>query len=686
MPGSNVTPEELPCDTLGTILESITDGLIVVDRNWRYRYVNRSAERLLASRREDLLGRTIWDAFPPLSNSHVEREYRRAVAEGVSVHFEYYYEPLASWFDIRAYPSPEGLTVYLQVINERKAAQQGLEARARQQAAVARMGLEVLRSRDFDHILDEVVRVVAETLDVEYAKVLKLIPDRDELLLQAGVGWKPGSVGKVVIPGSENSQAGFTLRQREPVIMIDIETETRFRGPELLIDHDVVSGMSVVIEGPREPFGILGAHTTRSRTFSQDDANFLQAMANLVAGVAERQKMEGALRVSEERFRELAENIREVLWMMAPDGGLVYVNPAYKEVWGRSVQSLYADPNSWQESVHLDDRARVEAARAGLPRGDFDVEFRIIRPDGSERWIHDRAFPVRDARGQIVRVVGIAEDITERHLATQSTLRLVEERAARTAAQAAVEARDETLAIVSHDLRTPLQAILGGVSMLQMPDMTASERDGHLNVIERNVERARRLLEDLLQFSSIQAGQLSLERGPVDVTRLLRDVEEMFMDLAAQRQIQLKRDGVVGVTVFADEHRLFQVLCNLVDNALKHTPSPGAITLACRVNDHNVELSVTDTGPGIPEDTLLHVFEWYWQASREKAAGAGLGLAVAKGIVQAHGGRIWAESRLGKGTTFRLRIPQPAPSGEEPSLRATPFRGSAGRSTDATPR
>ncbi|MEJ2215164.1 MAG: PAS domain S-box protein [Gemmatimonadota bacterium] len=686
MPDSNVLPKgQVPDGALGAILESITDGLIVVDRSWRYRYINRSAERLLARNRDELLGRTIWEAFPPLSNSDVEREYRRALKEGVSVHFEYYYDPLESWFDIRAYPSAQGLTIYLQVINERKAAVQTLQTRARQQAAVARMGLEVLGSGHVDRLLDDVVRVVAETLDVEYAKVLKLLPDRNELLLQAGVGWKPGSVGRVVIPGGENSQAGFTLRQREPVVVSDLQAETRFRGPALLLDHGVVSGMSVVIEGRDRPFGILAAHTRQRRTFSDDDANFLQAMANLLAEVVERQAMEAALRSSEEQFRELAENIREVLWMMTPGGELQYVNPAYETVWGRPVEGLYEDAISWQTAVHPDDRARVEAAYPGLSRGDFDVEFRIVRPDGSERWIHDRAFPVRDGNGRIVRVVGIAEDITERRLATENALRLAEERTALAAAQAAVRARDETLAVVSHDLRAPLQAILGAVAVLQEKELSPASRDHHLSVIERAVEGARRLLGDLLQVSSIEAGHVKLERNHVDVNRILQDVHEMFLDVARQREVRLRYERCRGVTAFADERRLSQVLTNLVDNALKHTPARGSVALKCTVRGDMVEVSVTDSGPGIPADVLPHVFEWYWRASHEQAAGAGIGLAVSRGIVEAHGGRIWAETEPGAGTTIRLTLPIVAEGTRHADLDAPLPRQVAGNVVEGSP-
>lgn len=654
---SVVPPQVGPGMLPDEIVEGVADGVIVVDGDWRYRYVNAAAERFVGKTRRDLLGRTIWEAFPALLGSDVEREYRRALADGVQVHFEYFYDPLDSWFDIRADPSADGLAIHLRVINERKALEQGLAARVRQQEAIAGMGQQILRAGRVEDLLEEVARVVAEMLDVEYAKVLRLLPDGRDFVLEAGWGWTAG-VGQVIVPGNDDSQAGFTLRQGGSVVVTDLPTETRFHGPALLVDHGVKSGMSVVIEGLAKPYGILGAHTTRRRTFSQHDVNFLQAMANLVAEAVERQAAAAALRSSEEQFRELAENIREVLWMQDPRSGeLLYANPAYEEVWGRSVQSVYDDSASWREAIHPDDRAAVEAALPDLVDGEFNMDFRVVRPDGTERWIHDHAFPVRGPDGRVMRVVGIAEDVTERREAMDAALRLAEERAAHAADQAALEARDRTLAVVAHDLRTPLQAILGCASLLQEPPGSPAGRQSPMEIIRRSVKRALRLLDDLLDVSRIQGGHMVLERQEVALQALFRDVRHTFLEGARQRGVQLSSGACQGAAVRADEQRLFQVLCNLVDNALKHTAEGDSITLGCAAVGDMVELSVADTGPGIPADELPHLFEWYWQAPRERAVGAGIGLAVAKGVVEAHGGRIWVDSGPGRGTVFRLTVP-----------------------------
>ena len=171
-----------------------------------------------------------------------------------------------------------------------------LRARERQQAAIARLGQEALAGTDLSSLLDDAVRLVANTLDVEFAKVLEVLPGKDDLLLRAGVGWTEGLVGHAIIQGGADSQAGYTLQSSTPVIVEDLRTEARFQGPPLLCDHGVVSGISVIIAGHPRPFGVLGAHTRRKRRFNVDDVNFVQSVANVLAMAIDRMRTEDALR------------------------------------------------------------------------------------------------------------------------------------------------------------------------------------------------------------------------------------------------------------------------------------------------------------------------------------------------------------------------------------------------------
>ncbi|MFQ5956630.1 MAG: EAL domain-containing protein [Candidatus Brocadiales bacterium] len=181
------------------------------------------------------------------------------------------------------------LTRSIRYAIERKRTEDALKARAQQQAAVAKVGQRALAGIDLQTLMDEIATVVANTLGVAYCKVLELLPDSKALLLRAGVGWKEGYVGHATVGADTDSQAGYTLLSNEPVIVKDLRTETRFSGSPLLLDHGVVSGMSTIIPGKNRPFGVLGAHTARQRTFAENDINFLQSVANVLSETIERE-------------------------------------------------------------------------------------------------------------------------------------------------------------------------------------------------------------------------------------------------------------------------------------------------------------------------------------------------------------------------------------------------------------
>jgi PAS domain S-box-containing protein len=488
----------------------------------------------------------------------------------------------------------------------RRAASAELAPRARQQAAIASLGHRALRGMELPGLLNEAVALVAETLNVEFSKVQELQPDGKSLLLRAGVGWKEELVGHATVDAGPESQAGYTLVSERPVIVRNLMEEKRFVPSPLLSDHGALSGLTVIVSGRDRPFGVLGAHTRQARSFTADDVNFLESVANILAAAIERRRTEedlrrfnralrtlsecnlamvrstseqellqkvcdilvdqggyrmawagyaerdpsktvrpvavagadegylasvkitwadeelgrgptgtairtrtpyvvrnimndehfvpwredaarhgyasttalplivddqplGVLRVyaqapdafdeeeikllmelagdlaygvqalrtrteraqatvallqSEERFREMAENIREVLWMVDPTRTKVlYVSPRYEGVWGRTAQAIFEQGQGWLDAIHPEDRGRVRSALGGdLPQQQFEIEFRVVWPDGSVHWVRDRSFPIRNHSGGIERIVGISEDITERRLAGEALL------------------------------------------------------------------------------------------------------------------------------------------------------------------------------------------------------------------------------------------------------------------------
>lgn len=225
-------------------------------------------------------------------------------------------------------------------------------------------------------------------------------------------------------------------------------------------------------------------------------------------------------------------------------------------------------------------------------------------------------------------------------------------------AEMRARAREEILGIVAHDLRNPLHLVSMSVGTLGESVLEAEDRARLVTVAERAVKRMNRLIADLLDSARLESGRMSLLPHDVSLETIVRHAEEANRPIAVERQIELvARCETPDAMVHVDVDRMQQALGNLLDNALKFTPSGGRVTLDGRADDRQAVLSVTDTGPGIAPDRLVHVFEPFWQERKGDPRGAGLGLSIAKGIVEAHGGRISAESTPGKGTTFSIFLP-----------------------------
>ncbi len=225
-------------------------------------------------------------------------------------------------------------------------------------------------------------------------------------------------------------------------------------------------------------------------------------------------------------------------------------------------------------------------------------------------------------------------------------------------AQQAVRAREQVLAIVSHDLRNPLNTVTLAAQLLQTSEMTGDDRE-QVDMIVLSAKRMNRLIADLLDITRLEGGKrLPIEPEAVDASSMLKEVYELFKSQAVAQQIALQCETAEGTPqVFADRHRVIQVLSNLIGNALKFTPSGGTIECVAERAAGEVVFRVVDTGPGIRKEDLGRIFSPYWQSERAERMGAGLGLPIVKGIVESHGGRIWVESEEGRGTRFYFTLP-----------------------------
>ncbi len=308
--------------------------------------------------------------------------------------------------------------------------------------------------------------------------------------------------------------------------------------------------------------------------------------------------------------------------------------------------------------IHPEDRGSVDQAVRGAQdpssAGAYDVEFRVLGSDGALRWLHSRGrvrFKTTDRAQEARRFIGTVSDITARKGAEQERERLLHE------LSQAVGARDDFVAVLSHDLRNPINTIYVGSSILisQLPSAMVGQRK-HADTIHRAAQRAAGMIDDLLQEITLEAGALALSLEPHDPRAILDEVCAMFGPGAGERQLSLTAE-VSGdpKPVLCDRDYVFRVFGNLVGNAKKFTPAGGAIWIRTEPAREAVRFSVSDNGPGIPAEQLSRLFQRGFRGQR--LGGLGLGLAIAKGIVEAHGGEVGVESVVGTGTTFWFTIP-----------------------------
>ncbi len=396
------------------------------------------------------------------------------------------------------------------------------------------------------------------------------------------------------------------------------------------------------------------------------DGNLL----GMVRDLSERRKAEADLRESEERFRQLADSIREVFWMTDADRKqMLYVSPSYETIWGRSCASLYEFPTTWLEAIHANDRERVSnSERTKLASGNYDETYRIERPDGSVRWIRDRGFPVLGPSGEILRFVGTAEDVTER--------RQLEEQFHQ--AQK-MEGMGQLAGGVAHDFNN-LLSIINGYSELLLLRVAADDdiRDSLNSILEAGI-RAAALTRQLLTFSR---KEIVVPRI-VNLNSIVTGMEKMLHRIIGEDiELSTALDPLLN-KVTADPGQIEQVLMNLAVNAKDAMPRGGRLTIETQnvtVDDTYVlkhydvrpgaysMLAVTDNGSGMDEPTKARIFEPFF-TTKELGKGTGLGLSVVHGIIRQSGGHVRVYSELNSGTTFKVYLPH-SETADTPSMPA----------------
>lgn len=449
----------------------------------------------------------------------------------------------------------------------------------------------------------------------------------------------------------------------------------------------VVSAIAVALQGKTEysqefrvlwPDGSLHWLAAQGKLFYDANSQPIR-MIGVAWDITDRKQALEAVRQSEEdlRFATEAANIVAFSWNLKT--GQVRCSQNANEVTGLGPDAATDTFEQVLKDIHPEDRghfqANIEVALSGqVP---YESEYRRVLPDGSIRWLLDKGRVRFSKSGQPLQLFGITVDITNRKQVEAEQVRLLElEQTARAAAESANRIKDEFLATLSHELRSPLNAILGWAQMLRSHRFDEATAVRALETIERNARLQNQLIEDLLDISRIIQGKLTLKIVPLNLITPMEAAIETLRLAAQAKSIQMEviLDSSVG-TVNGDVNRLQQVVWNLLSNAIKFTPSGGLVRVLLERVESMAQIVVSDTGMGIHPNFLPYVFESFRQADASitrNHGGLGLGLAIVRHLVELHGGTIQAASAgEGKGATFTVQLPL---SGHQPSVMGEPNR------------
>lgn len=441
-------------------------------------------------------------------------------------------------------------------------------------------------------------------------------------------------------------------------LLIADDDDLSYNGLAGIIAHgytEALSGSSEIM-GKRKDGSLVPIRRAigHARTDKQD------LFVCFITDISERRAIMQALHASEAQFRSLIGNIPGVSFRSTLDGDwpMVFISDAVERVTGYPAAEFMGDKprRTFGKLIHASDRVEITAQVEAALREDrpYLIEYRLLHRDGGVRWMWENGSGVRNDEGQLAWLDGVILDITERRMMEEAL------REAKDKAEQAAAARATFVANMSHEIRTPMNAILGFTDVLLDGELDKEQRR-HLDTIRNAGRSLLRLLNEILDTAKLEKGAVELEQNDYNLLSL---IDELSSTLAANARakglhLDIHYDPALPTGLRGDELRVRQVLTNLLDNAIKFTQQ-GTVLLRVGFDADQLCIAVSDTGIGIAPERLEAIFDPFTQADASmtrRFGGTGLGTTISKQLVELMGGKIWAESELGKGTTFQVRLP-----------------------------
>jgi PAS domain S-box-containing protein len=539
------------------------------------------------------------------------------------------------------YRGDKGVLMVLENVTERTLLSQEVSQVAQFQSVLARIGSLAVSGTPVQEIMNEAVRLTTEALNVELCKILIPRESDEHLYLVAGIGWREGLIGTLTVEGGTHSQAGFAIRERQPVVVRDLQAETRFVPSTLLSEHGGIAGMSVPMMVQDQVYGVMGAHCKTVRDFSPKELEFLHSVANTVATVLERWRRE---ETQLQLYHRMFELVQDGVMLTDTQGVLLEWNPAMERLtgWARN-EVIGRTPSLLRSGKHPPEffERMWQTIRSG---GAFVNRIVNRRKDGSEFLAWESVSPVKDPDGTIRYYLATLTDLSEREQMLEA-LRHTEQ----------VKLVGQLAGGILHEVRNPLIGLGSLATHLANQDTLPQDARDRCGLIAREAAR----IDDLLESHLGQLRPRSFEIASCDLPALLDDALALLRPSLLKSQISVKKILAADLPlVEASRAHILQVCLNITMNAIDAMPNGGALTITmCPETKQKMGLLMTfaDSGKGIPAEDLRRIYEPFF--TNGKAKGVGLGLTITRDIIERHAGQLTIQSPSGSGAVVDIWLP-----------------------------
>ena len=546
----------------------------------------------------------------------------------------------------------DGRRAFLEDSDVKKA----LLGRTRELAALLAISQTATQSLETEKILSDTLDKSLEILDFDVGYIRTLDAGKKNLIVRVARGLSSPEFLSTSFPmDSPDPIVGkIVFKTQKPYIGTDIRKDPMFQA-RTMEKEGVISLAMVPIVSKQRAMGFIAVGSKKFHKFTKREVRLLVAFSSQLGSALENAQLYDEVNKEKAYIENLVDNAGDAIISTDVEDRILTWNHGAEVIFGYSKEetvgqslTILLPSHRAGELEEIRDKVRI----TGVIR---NLEVRRIRKDGIIIEASLAVSPIRDKDDNVIGFLHLARDVTEKKRYEQRLKELDKMKSA-------------FVSNVSHELRTPLTAIKASAdNMLDrlIGDLNAKQV-GYLTRIKSNSDRLARLINDLLDLSTIEAGKIDLRPANLPLVTLVKEAAESLRPVAAEKLINLTvMSADPGVIAWADRDKVIQVLMNLIGNALKFTPTRGEVTVAVAKNSAAwMQISVTDTGPGIPAEEVNKVFGRFYQigqAGTQKTQGTGLGLAISKALVEMHGGKIWVESEAGKGSTFSFTLPAEQP-------------------------